>query len=151
MLNKVTQEQIDRIITEGTIETQTMGKKTTVVRFISKEGFVIIESSSCVDKANYDVNLGKKYCLEKIISKLWEYEGYCLQKAMFCAKETTAKERVEQEKTDLKTKIESLNSFLLSRKYDEMPLAAQKLLVEQLEIMSKYVLILDCRLSVWED
>ena len=48
MENKVTSEQIERIIKNGTLEVQTLGDKTTLVKFTTKEGFVIVATSSCV-------------------------------------------------------------------------------------------------------
>jgi hypothetical protein len=42
-------------------------------------GFVIVQSSSCVDPANYDHELGTKICLERVEDKVWELEGYLLQ------------------------------------------------------------------------
>ena len=81
-VNKVTESQVDSIIREGTLNVITMGEKTTLVEFTTKEGFVMVESSSCVDKANYNQEIGQSICLGRIRNKLWEYEGYCLQKAL---------------------------------------------------------------------
>ena len=41
-------------------------------------GFVITESSGAVDPANYSEEIGKEVCMERIINKLWELEGYKL-------------------------------------------------------------------------
>lgn len=83
MKNSVTQDQIDKIISEGIIKVKKEGNKTTAVLFTSKEGFEIFETSSCVDASNYNEEIGKKICLEKIKDKLWAYEGYCLQKELY--------------------------------------------------------------------
>lgn len=75
----VTKEQVQAIIAEADIEDRKMGKKTTAVCAILPNGFVIVESASCVDPENYDHEMGKKICLERLETKVWELEGYLLQ------------------------------------------------------------------------
>lgn len=77
--NTVTLEQINKIISETKFEYQTVFGKTTIASAKLPNGFVIVESSSCVDPANYDEKMGRNICREKIINKLWELEGYRLQ------------------------------------------------------------------------
>jgi len=79
MSNSVTQEQIDNIFNKGTKIAETVGNKTTVVHFEAPNGFIIVESSSCVDPISYDFKTGKELCFKKIKDKLWELEGYKLQ------------------------------------------------------------------------
>lgn len=64
------------------VEVITMGDKTTVVRAVLKNGFEIVESSSCVSKENYDVALGAKICMKKIEDKVWMLLGFLLQTAV---------------------------------------------------------------------
>lgn len=75
----VKQSQIDEIIANSKIENSKMGEKTTVVVATLPCGFVIVESSSCVDPENYDHEIGKEICLERIKNELWKLEGYKLQ------------------------------------------------------------------------
>lgn len=79
MKNTVTQEDIDTILEGAEIIVETIFDKCTLVSVKLANGFILTESSACVDKANYDVNVGKEICLERIINKLWELEGYKLQ------------------------------------------------------------------------
>lgn len=81
--NKVAQEDIESIISKSVIDSTTVGEKTTLVRVVLPNGFVLTESSSCVDPANYNFELGKKLCLENIKRKLWMLEGYVLQQRLF--------------------------------------------------------------------
>jgi hypothetical protein len=81
--NTVTIEQIDKIISSAEVHTQTIFDKTTVVTVKLENGFVITESSSCVDPANYDEIMGYEICMKRIINKLWELEGYRLQQSVF--------------------------------------------------------------------
>lgn len=78
----VTQEMVDSILAASTIEDVKMGAKTTVVSATLPNGFVIVQSSSCVDPENYDHKLGKEICLKRIKDKIWEFEGYYLQVAV---------------------------------------------------------------------
>lgn len=62
-------------------ETTTLGECTTVVRCVLRNGFEIIESSSCVDPKNYSKEIGYEICMEKIKDKIWELLGFLLQTA----------------------------------------------------------------------
>lgn len=77
--NMVTAAQIKDIMDQSTIEVQTVLGKCTVVTCQLPNGFIIVESSACVDPANYDENLGAEICLKRIENKVWELEGYKLQ------------------------------------------------------------------------
>lgn len=63
------------------VETMTMGESTTVVRCVLKNGFAIVESSSCVDPRNYSEEVGREICMNKIEDKVWEQLGFLLQTA----------------------------------------------------------------------
>lgn len=65
----------------ASVDSTKIGEKTTVVRATLKNGFEIIETSSCVDKANYDQELGTKICMKRIEDKVWELLGFLLQTA----------------------------------------------------------------------
>lgn len=56
--NKVTQEQIAKLIAEAKIDVATVQEKCTVVTVTLKSGFILSESSACVDKANYNEEIG---------------------------------------------------------------------------------------------
>jgi hypothetical protein len=75
--NRVTQEMVDDFIDR--LEVSRVGEKNTVVRGICRNGFELVESSSCVDPANYDEEIGKKICLERIKNKIWHLLGFLVQ------------------------------------------------------------------------
>lgn len=77
--NTVTRAQVLEVLSNSEVEVVTLGKKTTVVAVTLPNGFVIVESSSCVDPANYDEKLGADICLKRVENKIWELEGYVLQ------------------------------------------------------------------------
>lgn len=76
----ISAEMVKRFIDHH--ETVTMGGKTTVVRAVLKNSFVIVESSSCVSAENYDEKLGEEICMERIRNKVWELLGFLLQTAV---------------------------------------------------------------------
>ena len=54
-------------------------KPCTYVTVRMKNGFILRESSSCVDPANHSEEIGKEICLRKIEGKVWYLLGYALQ------------------------------------------------------------------------
>lgn len=76
--NRVTSDQIDALIAASTWTDTKMGDKTTVVCCKLPNGFEVIESSGCVDPANYDHGMGVGICRRRIMDKLWMLEGYAL-------------------------------------------------------------------------
>ena len=79
MGDRVTQEDIDIIFGNAEKDVQTVFNKCTIMVCKLENGFILVESSACVNPENYDFNLGIKICEEKIKNKLWELEGYLLQ------------------------------------------------------------------------
>lgn len=77
--NTITKEQIDALLARCVFKDQRIGNKTTVVCAILPNGFEIIESSGCVDPANYDHALGVATCKRRLVDRLWLLEGYRLQ------------------------------------------------------------------------
>ena len=75
------QEMVDDFIAH--IEVQTLGDKTTVVRAVLRNGFELVESSSCVSKENYSEELGAQICMKKIKDKVC----FLLQTAVHGVKE----------------------------------------------------------------
>lgn len=76
----ISQEMVDDFIVKT--DTQTMGEKTTVVRAVLRNGFVIVESSSCVSPENYSAALGHQICMKHIKDRVWMLLGFLLQTAV---------------------------------------------------------------------
>lgn len=70
---------IKELMDNADVEVSTVFDKCTVVVVKLKNGFVITESSACLDPINYNEEEGVKYCLARIEMKLWELEAYRLQ------------------------------------------------------------------------
>ena len=77
--NTVTSEHIQNLIDNSNFNIRTELGKVTIVVCQLPNGFIIVESSACVDPKNYDEKIGTENCIERIKNKLWELEGYVLQ------------------------------------------------------------------------
>lgn len=75
----ITQQMVDDFI--GNVYSIKIGDKTTVVQVTLRNGFVITESSSCVDPANYDHELGTSIAIDRVKDKVWMLLGFLLQTA----------------------------------------------------------------------
>lgn len=76
---RITKEQVAALLESSKVEDVKLGEKTTVVSVTLPNGFVIVQSSSCVDPSNYDHEVGKQICMKRAEDKVWELEGYRLQ------------------------------------------------------------------------
>lgn len=72
-------DNIDEIMDNCELEVSTVFGKCTIVACKLPNGFVLVESSACVDPTNYDEHIGLEICLNRIRDKVWELEGYKLQ------------------------------------------------------------------------
>lgn len=80
---KVSCEDVDKRMETAEIEVFTVFDKCTVVACKLNNGFVLVESSACIDPDNYDEEIGVNECLCKIENKVWELEGYMLQNKLY--------------------------------------------------------------------
>ena len=83
----VTPEDIEDIMENSEIIVGTAFDKCTVVSCKLPNGFIITESSACVDPENYDEEIGIDICMKKITDKVWELEGYLLQNDLYTMKQ----------------------------------------------------------------
>lgn len=81
--NTLTKEYIDKIVHSSKFSWSTQFGKCTVVTMQLPNGFVLTESSACVDPANYNEKLGYEICVKKLTERVWELEGYLLQNALY--------------------------------------------------------------------
>ena len=57
---KVTQEQVDKLFNEADLNEQVVFHKCLIISVKLKNGFVIVESSACVDPKNFDIEIGRE-------------------------------------------------------------------------------------------
>lgn len=78
MKTTITRADIDALLARSEIDVCTKFEKVTVVTVKLPNGFVLVEASGAVDKANYSEEMGRKVCLDRVAQKLWSLEGYQL-------------------------------------------------------------------------
>lgn len=122
------------------------GKPVTYVTVRMKNGFTLRESTTCVDPANYDENVGKQICLEKIEDKVWMLLGYALQDKIADEKSELVN-RLIQEYTELKERHDKLQEFLSHNDVNAVGRTQYDLLVQQYAYMSNYLSVLEVRIS----
>lgn len=83
MPNKVTKEQIQKIMDNSKYEVfhRVFDKQCLVVAKLPN-GFTVVGESACVDPSIYDEEIGVKLAKQRIEERLWELEGYALQKEL---------------------------------------------------------------------
>lgn len=78
--NTVTSELVAANMQDVFVTTiKAFDKPVTYVEVRMQNGFTIRETTTCVDPANYDENVGKEICLKRIEDKVWFLLGYALQ------------------------------------------------------------------------
>ena len=77
--NRVTKDQISKLLDEAETEEHTFFGKDHVVCFRLSNGFTISGRGACVDPANFDIEIGRRIAREQAENQLWQLEGYLLQ------------------------------------------------------------------------
>lgn len=72
----ITRGYVQRILNNSEFTYSTQFGKCTIVACKLPNGFVIVESASCIDEKDYDEETGKEICMQKIGDKVMELEGY---------------------------------------------------------------------------
>ena len=74
--NRVLPEHIDAILDSAEITVEDRFDCMTVVHAKLPCGFIITETSACIDHANYNREVGVSICMQHVRNKVWELEGY---------------------------------------------------------------------------
>lgn len=78
----ITPGMVDRFVGDKILVNR-LDAKTTIVSVESVTGFKQHEVSSCVDPINYDENIGKDICMNRVKNNMWTYLGFVLQWGRF--------------------------------------------------------------------
>lgn len=82
--NTVTQAEVNENMKDVIVRTVVeFEKPTTYVTIRMKNGFTLRESTTCVDPANYNEEIGRDICLKRLEAKVWNLLGYALQERMY--------------------------------------------------------------------
>ena len=135
------------------------GKPCTYVTVRMKNGFTLRESTTCVDPANYNEEIGKQVCLKRIENKVWFLLGYALQTEASAKNRVLAstrdmmispdyKERFRAEYIQLKNRFDGLKKMLDAwddKKLDFIPPCPRSFYGEQVTYMEQYLRVLERR------
>lgn len=77
--NKVTEEELIKLLNEAETQEAVFWGKELVVSFKLNSGFTVTGRAACVDPSNYVHEIGLKYAYKNALSQLWQLEGYILQ------------------------------------------------------------------------
>ena len=149
MNTAVTAAQVAEEMSNFKVETiDIFGKPTTVVSVRMSNGYVLTETSTCVDPLNYDETIGLQVCQKRIEDRVWALLGYKLHDTMAAGVETFI-DRLQIERRELSDKLAKLDAFMNSGKFATVvnSLNQRMLMREQSEIMTEYVEILDKRIE----
>lgn len=136
--NSVTIEQVRANMQDVIVRTlQDFEKPCTYVTVRMKNGFTIRESTTCVDPANYDEEIGKQICLEKIEDKIWFLLGYALQDKIANTPKDY-KERMKVEYNELRTRLLSLEQFFVTDIFNSLQDEKKALMERQHKAMVEY-------------
>ena len=122
-------------------------KPCTYVTVRMKNGFTLRESTTCVDPANYNEEIGKEICLQKIEDKVWFLLGYALQDKHPINQ--TFKDRLLIERQDLAERFSKLCAFVDTPKFEEVVKDEHQRdwLLQQRDYMGEYLNILNQRIE----
>lgn len=74
--HKIPESAIDEIIEASAVHAFKEYDSCTVVTMRLPNGYVLVESSGCIDPAEYDHDRGVRLCMEALKRKIWQLEGY---------------------------------------------------------------------------
>ena len=76
-------QRVEEVMNHSKVVVYKAFDKCTVVVCQLPSGFVIVESSSCVDPKNYDEQMGVEICMNRIKDRVFEMEAYKLQSDLY--------------------------------------------------------------------
>ncbi len=77
MTCKIPPERIDGIMETSDYEVwDSAYGSCTIVAMTLPNGYTLVESSGCIDPAEYDHDLGVQLCKEALRRRVWQLEGY---------------------------------------------------------------------------
>ena len=76
MANRVSPEEVDEVMLASEYDVRTVFGVCTVVSMRMPNGYIITESSACVDPADYSEEVGQGICCEHLRDRVWALLGY---------------------------------------------------------------------------
>lgn len=121
------------------------GKGTLTHCYITvKNGFTFTGESACVNEANFNKEIGKKFAYENAFEKMWHPYGFWLKQRTG----GTPIERMQIELDELHERMDKLGVFISKPKPDFLDDSEWLLLHLQADVMAKYYNVLNTRLAI---
>lgn len=140
-MNKVTKDYIESQIIDVTYK---QGVGTIKHCYITiKSGFIVVGESACADEAQFNQIIGESVAYENAFNKLWNLFGFELKRKIG----GDYKYRLERERDELKERVEKLMAFLKEDKPEFIDSIEWSNLHQQLEVMKRYLVILNSRIN----
>lgn len=117
----VTQEYINNLLDTAEVKEIVVFDKCLICAYKLVNGFVIVESSACVDPKNFDLDVSRKICREHVENKLWELEGYVLQQKAAKATQRRSPEAVKKSIEELSPEARAVYETLLGQLKEKYP------------------------------
>ena len=149
----IRQDDVDRFMGQSVV--RQLDPKTALVSVETVTGFVQHESSSCVDPANFDEEIGREIGEKKIKDGIWKCLGFVLQWAKNGVKGPERQgmpdyqQRVVCEKQALDRKLQALDGFIAGDVFRHLPADEQERLRLQSSWMGEYSIILGERIEAF--
>ena len=113
---------------------------------VLKNGFTVTGESACVSPENFDAELGRKIARQNAMQKIWPLIGYALKERL-AAEPADYMGRMRVENAQLNEKIEKLEVFMESDKFNTLEPEQKRLLQKQYGAMMDYLTILAARIG----
>lgn len=161
---RVTPDQIETLMSGVRYEVQVVpGTTTTLATAIAANGFTLaIGMTACADPANFNAELGAKYAIKdaeaKARQELWKLEGWRLKfhlekpvsaqlSVNACQSGLSHVDRMRQEHCELCDRLNKLDAFINTAKFNYLPVPEKARMKHQLVVMRDYVEVLGHRIA----
>lgn len=124
MSTKTAAVSADQLEAEIAYETYTVlpNGRTTICQLNLKNGYTVIGTSSCVNIANFNKELGEKYSRECAVREIWPLLGFRLADKQYAeANQGDWRFRLGVEIDELDTRAKKLAAFLATDTYAALP------------------------------
>lgn len=138
----------DQLEAEIVHETYTIlpNGRTTICQLTLKNGYSVEGSSSCVNIANFNKELGEKYSREHAVREIWPLLGFRLADKQYAeANQGDWKSRLGVEIDELDARSKRLAALLTTYTYAAMPDDAKADLATQLQLQRDLLKVLKRR------
>lgn len=125
-----------------------------------ENGFTVTGESACASPENFDAEIGRKIARDNAVNKVWMLEGYPLKQQLHEEKSVSVQlsvnasqsafshvDRMRQEHCELCDRLNKLDAFINTAKFNYLPAPEKARMKHQLDVMRDYVEVLGNRIA----